>query len=348
MAMAVASDVAGCSYCGSARVYPKIWVQGFLPTINDERQTYVCRDCGREGMLLFFGSEEDRARYAKERRTGSVAQDPVRPTADAIPIVPVDSVPLVEVRGVDVIPIYRPKVVDVRWTERRLHRGGYRVDLETYWEAVGGTRYNAGRIFVLDLAGINHGDPNFGALRPVTKRTSVLLDLGARDPDDVMDGFMLDVEAVVVGTKNLESLEQLDEIHALSEGVIPCVDVADGIVWSELSREDRDFRVVTTTLRKMGFTSLAVMDLRRLGTFAGPDSRLLAQLEGLDFDFLLGGGIREEDVPSLRDRGIERALVDPFTPVIRALLPTQEKPVPADALPVARPTRDVRGAPAPG
>lgn len=345
-------DVAGCSFCGSPRVYPRIWVQGFLPTINDDRQTYVCRDCGREGMLLRFASSEDRQKFADEtrekREVGKLAAVPEDPPAEAIPILPVDAVPLLEVRGVEAIPIHRTKVVDVRFTEGRLRRGGYRVDVEAYWEAVGGPRYNAGRIYVLDLAGINHRKPNFDALRAITKRATVLLDLGARTPEDVMDGYMVDVEAVVVGTKGLDSMQRFSEIRAISEGVVPCVDFANGVVWSDRSREDRDLRVVTAALREVGFTTLAVMDLNRLGTFTGPDPRLLDELHGLDFDFLLGGGIREEDVPALRERGFPRVLIDPYTPVIRALLPTEAEPVPADAVPSPRPARDVRGAPAPG
>ena len=58
--------IAGCSYCGSPRVYPKHWVQGFLPTVNAERHIYRCRDCDREGMLLRFDSEEERRRFAQE------------------------------------------------------------------------------------------------------------------------------------------------------------------------------------------------------------------------------------------------------------------------------------------
>ena len=341
-------NLAACSRCGGPRVYPKIWVQGFLPTVNDERQTYVCRDCGGEGMLLYFDSEEARAKYAEEFRTKSPATDPGRPAPDAIPILPIDAVPLLEVRGIDAIPIYRPKVVDVRWTDRRLRRGAYRVDLGAYWDAVGGARYNAGRIYVLDLGGIHDGNPHFEEVRAIAKRATVLFDLGVHVPEDVMDGFMLDVEAVVAGTQSLVSLEQFAEIRDLSDGVIPCLGVADGVVWSERSREDRDLRVVAAALREMGFTSLAVMDLRRLGTFSGPDPRLLEELKGLEFDLLLGGGIREEDVAGLREAGIERALIDPFTPVIRALLPTERETVPADAVSAPKPTRDVHGAPAPG
>lgn len=346
--MATFVPVAACSRCGSVRVYPRIWVQGFLPTVNDDRQTYVCRDCGAQGMLLRFDTDAERLKFAEEARTKAVDPKPKAPAADAIPILPVDAVPLVELRGIDAIPIYRPKVVDVRWTDRRLRRGAYRMDVGAYWDAVGGSRYNAERIFLMDLAGINHGKPNFDALRQIGKRTTMLLDLGAEDPEDVMDGFMVDAESVVVGTKSLRSFDQVREIRDISEGILPCVDYADGVVWSDRSREDRDLRVVAAAFREMGLPTLAVMDLPRLGTLSGPDPKLVAQLADLDFELLLGGGIREEDAPVLRERGIAHALIDPFTPVIQALLPTEAEPTPADAVAAPRPTRDVRGTPAPG
>jgi len=343
------ADIGACSHCGSVRVYPRIWVQGFLPTINDDRQTYVCRDCGGEGMLLLFDSEGERAKYAAERREGEGAAPPKpRASGVAIPILPIDAVPLLEVRGVDAIPIYRPKVVDVAWTDGTLHRGGYRVDIDTYWSVVGGPRYNAELVYVLDLGGINHANPSFDAVRLVAKHATVLLDLGVRRSEEVMDGFMVDVESVVVGTKNLDSLEQFAEIHELSEGVIPCIDLAGGVVWSARSREDRDLRVVAASLRHIGFASLAVMDLRRLGTFAGPDPQLLGVLAGIGGDLLLGGGVREEDVAALRQAGVGRALVDPFTPVIRELLPSKEKPTAAEVVPKETSARDVRGRPSPG
>src|SRR3972149_4301540 len=231
-------DVAACSHCGSVRVQPKIWVQGFLPTINDERQTYVCRDCGKEGILVRFASEEARGGEAGEARPG------------------------------------------------------------------GGSRYNAGRVYVLDLAGINHGKPNFEALRGIGKRTSMLLDIGARSAEDVMDGLMVDVEAVGVGTKNLRAVAQFREIREISEGVVPCLDVAGGVVWSDRSKEDPDLGVVARALSEAGFGSLAVMDLSRLGTFAGPDRQLVSRLEGLQFELMLGGGVREEDAAGPRGGGV--------------------------------------------
>jgi uncharacterized protein related to proFAR isomerase len=329
-------------------VYPRIWVQGFLPGINDDRQTYVCRDCNGEGMLLRFDSEDERAQYAAERRGDGGDSPKPLPRGEAIPILPIDAVPLLEVRGVDAIPIYRHKVVDVAWTDGALRRGGYRVDVEEYWAIIGGPRYNAERVFVLDLGGINHANPSFDQLRLVAKHAAVLLDLGVRRADEVMDGFMVDVESVVVGTKNLDSLDRFAEIHELSEGVIPCIDFAGEVVWGVGSREDRDLRAVAARLHNTGFSSLAVMDLRRLGTFSGPDPELLAMVAGLGGDLLFGGGIREEDVEGLLRAGVRTALVDPFTPVIRELLPSKKSPTAAEAQATDRSARDVRGTPASG
>ena len=64
-------EVAACTFCGSSRIYPKIWVQGFLATVDGEREVYVCKDCGKEGLLLLFSTEEERRRFEAECRKGT-------------------------------------------------------------------------------------------------------------------------------------------------------------------------------------------------------------------------------------------------------------------------------------
>jgi len=69
-------NIAACSYCGSPQVYPKHWVQGFFPGMNAERQIYRCKNCDREGMLLFFDTEEERRRFEEECRQGAASRPP--------------------------------------------------------------------------------------------------------------------------------------------------------------------------------------------------------------------------------------------------------------------------------
>jgi len=42
-----------------------------LATVDGEREIYVCKDCGKEGLLLLFSTEEERRRFEAECRKGT-------------------------------------------------------------------------------------------------------------------------------------------------------------------------------------------------------------------------------------------------------------------------------------
>src|SRR3989441_10489414 len=86
---------------------------------------------------------------------------------------------------------------------------------------------------MLDLAGINRANPNFDVTRHLGKRCDVWLDSGGREPEEVMDGYMLDVERVVAGSKTLASLDSFAVLYALSSEVLPCLDWDGRVVWRE-------------------------------------------------------------------------------------------------------------------
>jgi len=156
------------------------------------------------------------------------------------------------------------------------------------------------------------------------------------------------VERVVAGSKTLASLEAYMDLYAMSTEVLPCLDWDGKVVWLD-SRETRvELREVARSLRSIGFGSMCVMDVRRLGTEAGPDPALLAALQGIDIEVFLGGGLRETDVAGLGERGLAGGFVDPYTPIIRDLLQRREKEVPASAAappPEPRPSASPRGVP---
>src|SRR2546427_786377 len=173
---------------------------------------------------------------------------------------------------------------------------------------------------MLDLAGVNRANPNFEVTRHLVKRCDVWLESGGREPEEVMDGYMLDVERVVAGSKTLASLDAFSVLYALSSEVLPCLDWDGKVVWRDV-REDRgDLREDVKALRQIGFSAVCVMDLRRLGSELGPDPAFLAALDGLDLELYVGGGLQESDVLRLGGRGVAGGLGDPLTPVIRDLL----------------------------
>lgn len=337
--------VAGCARCGSRKVHPKLLVMGPIPGIDSDAYSYICEDCKYEGMPVIFDTDEQRSQFEKEiRERGRAPPEKPLKTAPSVPILPISTDPLLSVPLLDQIPVHTASVVGVRWDGKQLQPNGYRVSFQEYWAAIGGPRYNASIVYMIDLSGIERANPNFDVLRHLVKRCDVWLDMGARDPDDIMDGYMLDVERVVAGTKTLPSLEVLGEAYALSPAVLPCLDWDGRVLWNDLREKRTDLREVLQALKGIGFGSACVMDLRRLGLEIGPDPELVSRLEGSDLSLYLGGGVQETDIASLQEKGFAGGLVDPYTPVIRNILlpPKPEGPAPSSTI-----ERTPRPAPSP-
>ncbi len=341
--------IAGCARCGSRRVHPKLLVMGPIPGIDSDAYSYICEDCKYEGMPVIFDTDEQRAQFEKEiRERGRTLPEKPLKTAPSVPILPVYTAPLLNAPILDQIPAGSASVVGVRWDGQRLVPNGYRASFREYWAAIGGSRYNASLVFMLDLGGIDRSHPNFGVMRHLVKHCDVWLDMGAQDTDDIMDGYMLDVERVVAGTKTLGSLEVFGEAYALSPAVLPCLDWDGRVLWKGPRETRTDLAEVLRGLKAIGFSSACVMDLRRLGTELGPDPELLVRLEEADLSLYLGGGVQETDIPKLQEKGFAGGLVDPYTPVIRSLLlpPKPEGPAPSSTIePQPRPAPNPRAFP---
>jgi uncharacterized protein related to proFAR isomerase len=336
-------NVAACARCGSGRVHPKLLVMGPIAGIDSDSRSYVCEACGYEGLPVIFDTDQERGRFERETK-GPIPSSGPEPSVTSLPILPLATQPLLNVPIFDSIPFHIASIVGVRWNGQAIEKTAYRVSFPEYWAAVGGSRYNASLVYLLDLTGIERGEPNFDVLRAIGRRCDIWIDPGARDTDDVMDAYMVDVERVILGTKSLSSLTWFEDAYALSAETMPCLDWDGRIVWRD-SRESRtDLEDVARTLAHVGYEAVCVMDLPRLGTELGPDPAFLSRLEALDLDVYLGGGIQETDVEDLRKRGFAGGLVDPYTPVIRDLLRPPRAEGPAEA---SAPERVAKPAPSP-
>ncbi len=325
---------------------------GPIPGIDSDAYSYICEDCKYEGMPVIFDTDEQRAQFEKEiREHGRLVPEKPLKTAPSIPILPIYTEPLLNVPLLDQIPARTASVVGVRWDGEQLRPNGYRASFQEYWNAIGGSRYNASLVFMLDLGGIGRANPNFDVMRHLVKRCDVWLDMGARETDDIMDGYMLDVDRVVAGTKTLPAVEALAEAYALSPAVLPCLDWDGKVLWNGPKEKRTDLPTVLSALKAIGYGSACVMDLRRLGLETGPDPALVESLQGSELSLYLGGGVQETDIAALQEKGLAGGLVDPYTPVIRSLLlpPKPEGPAPAAAIePTPRPAPSPRAFPDPG
>jgi len=294
--------------------------------LDNKDGRYVCLDCGRELVPLGFEDEAERKDFVLDKGDGGKGML-------HIPIVPVDTWPLFSVPVLDVPLVQVAKVVELEWHEDwHILPGG--VPFADYLRATGSTRYGAEDVLLMDLAGLQRARPNFGALRALMKRRySVWLEMGVREVQDLFDAFTLGAETVLVGSMTCPSERLLKEILELSDMSVPLLYHAGKVLWEggglppELPRALR-------LLSDLGYERAAVLDLRRLGGREGYDRELADLALSADIDIVLGGGVREPDLPELRAKGAVGALLDPYTPVIRDIIHSQataheERPLPA-------------------
>ncbi len=164
-------DFAACGHCGSGQVHPKLLVMGPIAGIDSDSRTFVCRACGHEGLPIFFDTQDARAQFEREKK-GLWAAEPsaAKKGVLTIPILPVQTDPLIALRILEHLPVRVATVTGVRWQDGQLNPTAYRASFQEYWDAIGGPRYNAARVFLLDLAGINRANPNFEVTRHLVER----------------------------------------------------------------------------------------------------------------------------------------------------------------------------------
>ena len=340
-------EYVACPHCGSSRVRPRRVLAAPIIVANRSANMFICDECGQQGVLVIFESEEAREEFRAQKLSEKNVKESAAPKSESVPIIPLHSKPLLGSALLESIPFRSADVVSVCWTGEKIEKTEYEVSFEKYWDVIGGTRYRAGTIYVLDIGGINKAEPSFQAMRELSKcDCKILFDLGVSGPEDLMDGFMVDVDKVVASTKSIKGLQDLKDIYSLTEDCIPCIDLDNGIIWAG-GRKNEPLEALARSIEEIGYQSLVVMDLSRLGTWSGPSMDLISTCSGFDANVYLGGGIKEEDAVLLLEKGIANALIDPYTPMMRDLMiprTTGPKPTAADS-PKPSTTKDVRPSP---
>jgi hypothetical protein len=180
--------IRACPYCGSAQVEPLVIFGGPLAAVDNKNETFRCTECGEVAVPVDFESIESWKEFVRQKKGGE--QINIVPEGFLhIPILPVDTSSLQV--GNTSLPIgRRARVVSIGWDGQGLVIADPSSSFAEYWRTVGGSRYNAKDILMLDLAGIRNGDPNFNALKALVKRRyEVWIELGMRDVQDLFDAF---------------------------------------------------------------------------------------------------------------------------------------------------------------
>jgi HisA/HisF family protein len=171
-------------------------------------------------------------------------------------------------------------------------------------------------LYVADLDAITGGDGDHAAvLGALVREARVMVDAGVSEPVRARALLDLGAHRVIVGTETLSAADALDRLLAeLPRGaVILSVDLREG---RALSPDPRLAGVpaldAVARLHRAGLREAIVLDLARVGSGAGPDVALIAEIHAAfpDLELLAGGGVRDvEDLHALDAAGAAGALV---------------------------------------
>jgi len=335
--------IRACPYCGSRDIAPRMLFGGPLAGVDNSDGTYVCSSCGRSAVPLDFASREE-LRFFQSEVLGAKEKETHKKGFLHIPIVPVDTRSLFSIAGMG-LPIGQvAEVVSVEWNGQALSRTSYAAPFLKYWGAVGGKRYNATDILLIDLSGLQDAKPNFKALRELLRRKyNVWLDLGMRSVQDLFDSFAMEISRAVASTLTVPSMKLFRDIFELSDRCLPCIYMDGDAVWSRQNSGPQSFKTMVKELKSIGYDEIGAIDLSRLGKRSGVSERFVSKVQDCDLGVVIGGGVIESDLDKLRESGFHGAFIDPYTPIITDIIDERQDELPTDHVePTTRKTKTAR------
>lgn len=165
------------------------------------------------------------------------------------------------------------------------------------------------RLYVADLDGIMHGRPDYPLLEELCRRKKAMVDAGMRSYADVRRLAELSCE-LVIGTETLESLGVLRRsIEKHGDRVLLSLDIKNSrVVSGFLSRRVSE---AAEALVEAGVRRIIVLNISAVGTLGGVDYALIKSLIKAfpGVEFMVGGGVRREDLGKLKKIGVRAVLV---------------------------------------
>ena len=175
--------------------------------------------------------------------------------------------------------------------------------------AMGLKRANAQEMYIADLDLIErNGNHNIYKIKEVNTILPVILDVGVDNLETFE--FLLDFAyKIIVATETLDSIEELEKIFAKypKERIIVSVDVKNNELLCK--NMDMDLERFKEVLKRIDPNEIILLDISSVGTEGGYNKELLESFSEFKDKIILGGGITKDEIETLSDLGIKKALV---------------------------------------
>jgi phosphoribosylformimino-5-aminoimidazole carboxamide ribotide isomerase len=168
-------------------------------------------------------------------------------------------------------------------------------------------------LYVADLDAIGGAGGNDAVVRALAREARATVDAGICEPERARELLELGVHRVVVGTETLTRTDALDGLLAEVPELVVSIDLRDGRTLSpDPQLAGLTARDALARVHRAGLREAIVLDLARVGSGAGPDVALIAELHAAfpHLELLAGGGVRDvDDLRALSAAGAAGALV---------------------------------------
>lgn len=166
-------------------------------------------------------------------------------------------------------------------------------------------------IFILDIDGLERSSPNVGTIKKIAAYKDTWLDAGTQDVHDMMDLFVNDAEYVVIGTKSLHNLDELEEAAELSDKIIFSIDYDDGIISPDENISNMKIDQLAETVKKFkGLDTIIFMDLGSHRNKTPVDLNIIGSLTKLFKNVHVSAHVIPDDYPFLEEVGVAGIIRD--------------------------------------
>lgn len=154
------------------------------------------------------------------------------------------------------------------------------------------------RIYVVDLDGIEHGEPQLDYLQEISKTAELWVDGGVRRADQTIDVIVAGARRVVLSSAFLRGPTELQRAWALSQDIIFEIEVKDG----HLGGHDRSWDVRDPIALAERVRAIGVADIV-LGFRTGEPDWGLVRAVGAGGPTWVAGSFERRDAPKLAQAG---------------------------------------------
>ena len=166
-------------------------------------------------------------------------------------------------------------------------------------------------VFIFDIDGLERSSPNMGTIKKIAAYKDTWLDAGTQDIDDMMDLFVNDAEYVVMGTKSLRSLDELEEAAELSDKIIFSIDYDDGIISPDENISNMNIEQLAEIVNNFkGLDTVIFMDLGSHRNKTPVDLNIISSLTKFFKNVHVSAHVIPDDYSYLEEAGVAGLIRD--------------------------------------